>query len=130
MSAALELQAALVAALLAADGIAGVAEVFDGPPARAGFPYIAVEGGVATDWSSKTTRGREHRLAITVWDENGRSARLQALMAAAGAAIEGLSSELPGHRIASIVFLRERVARGASGPWAGIVEYRVRTVAD
>lgn len=128
MSAGLALQSAVFAALAAADGIGGVAAVYDGPPARAAFPYLSIEAGAAIDWSTKTTRGREHRLIITVWDENGRSARLQDLMAAAGMAIEAIDPALDGHRIASLTLTREHVARGASGPWAGLVEYRVRTV--
>lgn len=129
MSAAMALQAALVTALRAADGIAGVVSgVFDGPPARAAFPYLAIGEGTSFDWSHKTGRGREHRIALIVWDEAERSARLQALLAAAGAAIEALPRDLPGHRIASLVFVRERIARDPIGPLMGLAEYRVRTL--
>jgi hypothetical protein len=41
-----------------------------------------------------------------------------------------MDSELDGHRITSVAFLRSRVVRDADGPWAGIVEYRVRTLED
>lgn len=129
MSAAREVQAALIAVLGAADGIAGIVSgLFDGPPARAAYPYLTIGEGLAFDWSHKTGRGREHRLAITLWDEAGNAARLHALIGAAEAAIERLPRDLPGHRIASLVFLRSRVARTAGGPWAGLIEYRVRTL--
>lgn len=123
-------QAALVAAL-AGDPVIGaaVSGVFDGPPARAAFPYIAVDGGQTTDWSVKDARGREHRVAISVWDDGMASARLHGLMAAAEEAIEDMGRDLPGHRIASIAFLRARIVRDADGPWAGLIEYRVRTLA-
>ena len=130
MSAPAALQAAVVAALTDADGIAGVASgVFDGSPARAAFPYLVIGEGVSFDWSTKTTNGREHRVTISVWDEAGRTARILALTAAAGAAIEGIARTLPGYRIAGVQFVRERLVRAPGGPWAGAVEYRVRTVA-
>jgi hypothetical protein len=130
MSAAAILQAAIVAALADAEGITGVASgVFDGSPARAVFPYLVIGEGVSFDWSSKTHGGREHRVVISVWDEAGRAARILALTAAAGIAIEGLSRALPGHEIAGVQFVRERLVRAPGGPWAGAVEYRVRTVA-
>ncbi len=103
--------------------------VFDGPPARAAFPYIAVDGGQTADWSVKDARGREHRVAISVWDDGMASARLHGLMAAAEEAIEDMGRDLAGHRIASITFLRARIVRDADGPWAGLIEYRVRTLA-
>ena len=130
MSAAAELQAAIVAALAEADGIAGVASgVFDGAPARAAFPYLVIGEAVSFDWSSKTTAGREHRVTISVWDEAGRTARIFALCTAAGAGIEAMDRALAGHRIAGVQFVRERLVRAPGGPWAGAVEYRVRTVA-
>jgi hypothetical protein len=129
MSAAGELQAALVAALGAADGIEGVASgVYDGPPARAAFPYVVVGDGLSFDWSHKTGRGREHRLAVTIWDEGGRAARLHALVAVTETAVEGMAAGLPSNRIVSRVLVRSRIVRAAGGPWAGSVEYRVRTL--
>lgn len=128
MSAATELQGALVATLGTAPGIAGIAPVFDGAPPRAPYPYIVLGDGLCFDWSTKTEQGREHRVALTVWDEAGRTARLQALVAAVEAAVAGLSPALPGNRIVSIWLVRSRIARGAAGPWAGLIEHRIRTL--
>ena len=50
--------------------------------------------------------------------------RLHALMAAAERAIEGLA--VPG--LASLSFMRARVARDPAGPWAGFVDYRARLI--
>lgn len=130
MSAAAELQVAIVAALSAADGIAGVASgVFDGPPARAAFPYLVIGETLCFDWSTKSGRGHEHRVTLSAWDEAGRTARILALTAAAGSAIEALPPDLPGHLIVTVQPVRERLVRAPGGPWAGSVEYRVRTVA-
>jgi hypothetical protein len=129
MSAASELQAALVAALAGADGIDGVASgVFDGPPPRAAFPYLVVGDGLSFDWSTKDARGREHRVLITAWDDAGRAARLHGLVGAMETAIEALPRDLPSCRIASLMLVRSRILRPPGGPWAGAVEYRVRTL--
>ena len=122
-------QAALVAALEGHAPLAGeVGGVFDGPPARAAYPYVAIGAGATADWSNKTARGREHRLAVTLWDDGDSPARLHRLMTAAEDAIEGMATELDGHQVASIAFLRSRVMRDPDGPWAAILEYRVRTL--
>ena len=122
-------QAALIAAL-AGDAVLGaaVSGVFDGPPARAPYPYVAMGAGATGDWSHKSGRGREHRVAATIWDDGDSPVRLLRLMAAAEDAIEGIAPDLTGHRIASLIFLRSRVLRDADGPWAGMLEYRVRTL--
>ncbi len=120
-------QTALVAALSNAPGISGIVSgVFDGPPPRATFPYIVIGDGVVTDWSTKTQIGRELRLAITIWDDGEVPARLHGLVAAVETAVATLPRDLPNWRIASLVFLRSLIVRDASGPWAGLVEYRVR----
>jgi hypothetical protein len=122
-------QAALVAALAARPALASaVSGIFDGPPPRAAYPYVLVDDGATTDWSTKTASGREHRLAITIWDDGASAARLQNLMAEAEAAIEAMPRSLTGHRVASLVFLRARVVRDPDGPWAGLIEYRARTI--
>ena len=124
-------QAALIAALAAHAPLAGeVGGIFDGPPPHPAFPYVAMGAGATGDWSTKDRRGREHRIAVTIWDDGDSPARLHRLIAAAEDAIEGMSPALDGHRIASIAFQRSRVLRDADGPWAGIVEYRVRTLED
>ena len=122
--AAIVVQQALVAALAALD----VTGVYEGAPPRAGFPYVAIGDPVSSDWSSKSARGREHRLAVTIWDDGRTPARLHGLMAAAEDAIEALPRDLPGHRVASLVFLRARIARDGDGPWGGMIEYRARTM--
>ncbi len=121
------LQAAAVAALEAHPVLsAALTGVYDGPPPRAAFPYIAIADGISTDWSTKTASGREIRLALTVWDDGEEASRLLDLMAHVEDAIAALPRDLPGWRIASLMFLRAMVVRDAAGPWAGLVEHRVR----
>lgn len=122
-------QAALVAALRAADGLGVLTGIHDGPPARAALPYLAIGETAASDWSVKDRRGRELRVQLVIWDERARVGRLNALAAMAGDAIEGMARDLEGWRVASIAFLRSRIRRDAAdGPWAGIVDYRIRVM--
>jgi len=127
--AAITLQQALLAALRAAPEVANaVSGIYDGPPPDAASPYVEIADGATSDWSCKTARGREHRLSIAIWGDGSDPARLHRLMADAEEAIEAMPRDLPGRRIASLVFLRARLVRDADGPWAGRLDYRVRTM--
>lgn len=124
------LQAAAIAALSAHPVLATqLSGIYDGPPPRAAFPYVAITDGLTSDWSTKTTTGREIRLAFTVWDDGEAATRLADLMGHVDDAILAIPRDLPGWRIASLVFLRSIVVRDAAGPWAGLVEHRVRLLA-
>lgn len=126
MSAAgMALQTAAAAALR---GIAGLG-VYDGPPARAAYPYATVDAGLESDWSHKSGAGREVRLAVTLWDNGERAARLHGLVGEAEAALAGLDGEVGGWRLVTMRFVRSRVLREVRGPWAGVVEFRARMLA-
>jgi Protein of unknown function (DUF3168) len=121
------LQAAAVSVLEAHPVLATeLAGIYDGPPPRATFPYVSIADAITSDWSTKTELGREIRLALTVWDNNEEASRLSSLITHVEDAIAAMPRDLPGWRIASLVFLRSMVLRDAAGPWAGLVEYRVR----
>ncbi len=120
-------QAAVIAALETHPALSqSLQGVFDGPPVRTVYPYVSLANGVISDWSTKTETGREIRLALTVWDDGEEAARLHDLMGHVADALAALPSDLPGWRIASNVFLRSLVARDAAGPWAGLVEQRIK----
>lgn len=124
------LQAAAVSALAAhpvlADALTGI---YDGPPPRAVFPYVAINDGIVSDWSTKTGVGREIRFAITVWDDGESATRLSNLMSHVEDAVLAIPRDLPDWRIASLIFVRSMVVRDPAGPWAGLVEHRVRLLA-
>ena len=124
------LQAAAVSALAAhpvlADALTGI---YDGPPPRAVFPYVAINDGIVSDWSTKTGAGREIRLALTVWDDGESATRLSNLMSHVEDAVVAIPRDMPNWRIASLVFVRSMVVRDPAGPWAGLVEHRVRLLA-
>lgn len=121
------LQSAVVAALEAHPALsAALTGVFDGPPPHAAYPYASIADGLVSDWSTKTALGREIRLALTVWDDGEEATRLHDLMGHVEDAVAALPRDLAGWRIASCAFLRSLIARDPAGPWAGLVEYRVR----
>ena len=123
-------QAALVAALKGAPAVADVVSgIFDGPPPRAAFPYVAISGGSVLDWSTKSETGRELRLVVNLWDDGEIPHRMMDLSEACCDAIEAMPRDLDGWRIASLVFVRSRSLKTAAGPWSGLIEYRARLLA-
>lgn len=124
-------QTALVTALAGHAPLAGaVSGIFDGPPARAAFPYVGISSAVTGDFGHKSGRGREHRLTLSIWDDGARAGRVHRLMAEMESAIEAMPAVLDGHRLVTLAFLRSRVVRDGDGPWAGIVEYRACTLEE
>jgi hypothetical protein len=128
-SAGQEIQAAAIAAL---KPVAGLSGAYAGPPLTAMTPYATVEAGPETDWSHKSGKGREVRLAVTVRDRGERADRLQEIAAAVEAALESMAAEMGGWRIVSLQFLRSRTVpagKGSAPEWAAVIEYRARLLA-
>ena len=124
MSAGGALQAAAAAAL---DGITELTGVYDGPPARAPYPYAVIDAGLESDWSHKSGAGREVAVALTLWDE--QPVRLHQLADAAEAALSELAT-VEGWQLVSLRMVRRRVVRDVAGPWAAAVDFRARLLAD
>jgi hypothetical protein len=113
----------------AASALVGQAEltgVYDGPPARAAFPYVVLDAGTEVDWSHKSGSGREVLLAVTLWDE--QPARLQALVDGIETRILAINT-VAGWQLASVAFLRRRIVRDVAGPWAAAIDFRARLLA-
>jgi hypothetical protein len=123
VSAGGSLQTAIAAALNAIPDLSGV---FDGPPARAAFPYAAIDATTETDWSHKSGSGREVMVAITIWDD--QPVRLHDLADLAQAKLEALP-DVDGWQLVTMRLMRRRVLRDVAGPWAAAVDYRARMLA-
>ena len=120
MSAGGALQAALAGALAAESRLTGI---YDGPPARAAFPYAVIDAGSESDWSHKTGEGRELLVAVTLWDEE--PVRLAEL----ADAVEGLARGVAvsdGWQLVSMRLIRRRTVRDVAGPWAAAIDFRAR----
>lgn len=124
MSAGAALQAALAQSLASVGELTGV---FDGPPARAAFPYAAIDASLETDWGHKTGQGREVLAAVTVWDD--QPARLQQLADFVEQKV--LAVSLEGEwQLVTLRLVRRRTLRDVAGPWATAIDFRARLLAD
>jgi|SRR6185503_15886776 len=123
MSAGGALQTAIASALAVVSGLSGV---FDGPPARAAYPYVALDATTETDWSHKSGKGREVMVAITVWDD--QPVRLHELADAVEAALDSLGA-IDGWQLVNMQLMRRRVVRDVAGPWAAAIDFRTRMLA-
>jgi hypothetical protein len=124
MSAGSAIQAAIVAALGPIEPLTGI---YDGPPARAPFPYLVVDAGSEGDWSHKSGQGREVLVSLTIWDD--QPARLHGLGDAVEVAMQGLGQP-SGWQLVSLRPIRRRTVRDVAGPWASAIDYRGRLLAD
>ena len=123
MSAGGALQSAIASALAGASELTGV---FDGPPARAAYPYVALDATTETDWGHKTAVGREVMVAITLWDD--QPVRLHGLADQVETALGALAA-VDGWQLVTMRLVRRRVVRDVAGPWAAAIDYRARMLA-
>lgn len=124
MSAGRSLQAAIVSALEPIEQLQGI---YDGPPARAAYPYAAIDARTEADWGHKSGAGREVFASVTLWDDE--PARLEAvgeLVEPALAAIDAVED----WQLVTLVAVKRRVARDVAGPWAMIMDFRARLLAS
>lgn len=122
MSAGGALQSAIAAALAGVE----LTGIFDGPPARAAYPYVALDATTESDWSHKSGTGREVLVAITLWDD--QPVRLHALADEVEKALDGLAA-LNEWQLVTMQLIRRRVVRDVAGPWAAAIDYRARMLA-
>jgi hypothetical protein len=124
------LRAAMVAAMRADPVLAAALNgVFLGPAVRASPPFAEVAETLGTDWGTKDRRGREVRLAVLVRDATETPARLMELAEAVEQAVLAMPRMLDGWQVASLVFVRSRVAGEGPGRWLAAVEFRARVLA-
>jgi hypothetical protein len=123
MSAAEAWRGALLAAVRGIDGLNGV---YDGPPVKASAPWAELGELLAIDWSTKDMAGRELRSPVLLRDRAETPARLHVLAAAVDDAVSGITGDLDGWRVASLVLIRHRVIGDRPGGWSAIIEHRVR----
>ena len=121
MSASIAVQAALRAALTP------IAPVFDAVPVAAPAPYLTIGPDTVVDWSTKSSRGREHRVLIGVWDDAPGRARVKTLLAQVEAAVLAIGGVSMGVRIAHVLFVRSFVENDPEGWSHGVADFRIRT---
>ena len=123
MSAGGTLQSTVAAALANIDVLTGV---FDGPPARAAYPYAALDAATESDWSHKSGEGREVLVAVTLWDD--QPVRLRQLADDVEATLQ-LLPPIAGWQLVTMRLVRRRGVRDVAGPWAAAIDFRARMLA-
>ena len=94
----------------------------DGPVA-ASPPRLALVASAAADWSTKTARGREIRLALELVGRSDDPAQTAALALRVEQRIATLAPQQAGYRIVVTQFLRSRVERRRRAMRAVLLEY-------
>jgi hypothetical protein len=100
----LALQKAVHAALVADAGVGALVgdRIFDAAPRVATFPYVTLGDARATDWSTGSEDGSEHRLLLHVWSRERGKAECWAVLAAVGDALHDAALELDGHTLVNL----------------------------
>lgn len=124
MSAGGALQTAIATALNSLEELTGV---FDGPPARASYPYAALDAATESDWSHKSGEGREVMVGLTIWDD--QPVRLHGLADSVEASVQALPA-VAGWQLVTMRLMRRRVLRDVAGPWAAAIDFRARMLAE
>ena len=123
MSAGGALQTAIATALNAIEGLIGT---FDGPPARAAYPYAAIDATTESDWSHKNGNGREVLVGITIWDD--QPVRLHGLADEVETSLQAIA-DVAEWQLVTMRLVRRRVLRDVAGPWAAAIDFRARMLA-
>lgn len=113
---------------LASDPVLSTAlnDVAEEAPSRASRPWLGIAASASTDWSTKTTRGREIRIALELQTRGEDSAETGALVAQIEERIESLPRTHPGLWLANTTFLRARAEQRPGNTRAVLLEYRFR----
>ena len=119
MNAALSLQQAVFAALVASDDIKDIVDdpprVFDTVPRGAHFPYIVIGEDRQTDWSTATEKGSEHRLSIHVWSRSPGAKEARVAAQAVVAALDGAALAIAGFTLVNLRWLEGETLRENDG---------------
>lgn len=129
-AAPLVLQKAVYAALAGDAGLGALVgdRIHDGPPRSLAFPYVTLGDGRATDWSTGTEAGTEHRLQLHTWSRERGKAECWAVLDAIRAALDADLPALDGHALVNLRFEAADVGQDRDGiTWHGVARFRAVT---
>lgn len=98
-------------------------------PVAASPPSIAIVASASADWGSKTTTGRELRLALELVDRSDASQNIAAVAARVEQRIATLPPGQGTFRVVVTQFLRSRAERRQRSLRAVLLEYRFNLIA-
>jgi hypothetical protein len=119
MNAALALQQAVFARLVASEAIKDIVDdpprVFDTVPRGATFPYIVIGEDRQSDWSTATETASEHRLVIHVWSRSPGAKEARVAAQAVADALDGAALAVPGFTLVNLRWLDGETLRENDG---------------
>ncbi len=123
------LRAALIAWLAASPVLAPLLNsVTEEAPARTALPWLALSASAAIDWSTKTERGAEIRVALELHCRGDQPDASADLVNAIDARVLSLPRGQTGFAVISMQFLRSRAEQRTPATRAILLEYRIRTL--
>lgn len=124
---------AAVVAWLAADPtlVDGLNAIVEEAPVKIALPWLALTASASTDWSNKSGRGREIRVALELNYRGYEQLAETDLIGAIEARMESLPTDqsASGFRIASLTFLKARAEQRGEALRSLVLEYRARVLA-
>lgn len=129
-AAALELQKAIVAALVADTGVAALVgeRVQDAPPRNATFPYLVLDETTLSDWSTGSEGGHAHRVTLHAWSRERGKRECHEILNAAENALVDAALTLDGHALVNLRFEFAETRRDPDGvTWHGVMRLRAVT---
>lgn len=99
-------------------------------PSAAPPPALALVASAAADWSSKTSTGREIRIAIELTTRGSDPAPSAEIASRIEHCIATLAPRQDGFRLVTTRFLRSRTERRERAIRAILLEYAFRVIAD
>ncbi len=124
---------AVLVAWLGADPTlaAGLNAIVEEAPIRTALPWLALTASASTDWSTKSGRGREIRVALELNYRGYEQLAEAGLISAIEARMESLSADqsAAGFQIASLTFLKARAEQRGEAQRVLVLEYRARVLA-
>ncbi len=129
-SAALALQTAVYAALVADAGVGALIgdRIYDGAPRTAVFPYVTIGRTTVADWSTGTEDGSEHRLILDIWSRQQGKSECAAIAGTIRAVLHDAALALAGHALVALRFVSAEIARDPDGiTMHGVLRFRAVT---
>jgi hypothetical protein len=128
----LAFRAAVIAWLAADPTLAdGLNAIVEEAPIKTTLPWLALTASASTDWSNKSLRGREIRVALELNYRGYTQLAETDLIGAIEARMESLPADqsAAGFRIASLTFLKARAEQRGEALRSLVLEYRARVLA-
>lgn len=109
---------------------ASLNDIAEEAPSTAPAPTLAIAASAAADWSSKSTQGREVRVALELVDRSDTPDHTTSIAQRIEQRIATLDPVQAGFRVVVTQFLRSRVERRPRNLRAALLEYRFKLLAN